>query len=174
MLFYWVTYKASLANRMVIEYFHRKCILWARVAIMVNTLYMYHIWQEQVHPQMNLFSLQKSRLLLRVEITHLWLQHISWAPNMNGIRLSTGEIAASQKSKSTFSQSLDLWHAMEGLAEREKSEGKIWRNCEIEPCLREDHVRKCSMAIMNWTCEEKGGHPGPRGVNSIQRSRTQV
>lgn len=43
---------------------------------------------------------------------------------MNGIMLSAGETAVSRKSKST-SHSLDLWHTVEGLAERERSEGKI-------------------------------------------------
>lgn len=66
MLFYWVTQKASLANRMMTEHFQRKHILWARAAIMVNSLYMDHVWQEQVHPKMTFFSLQKSWLLLSV------------------------------------------------------------------------------------------------------------
>lgn len=43
MLFYWVTQKASLANRMMTEHFQRKHILWARVAIMVNSLYVDHV-----------------------------------------------------------------------------------------------------------------------------------
>lgn len=71
MLFYWVTQKAGLANRMTTDLFQRKCILWARVAILINSLYMDHVWQEQVHPQMTFLSLQRSWLMLSVEIIHL-------------------------------------------------------------------------------------------------------
>lgn len=52
---------------------------------------------------------------------------------IHGIILSAGETAVNRKFKVTSSDSLNLWPSMEGLTGKERSEGKIWRNCEIDP-----------------------------------------
>lgn len=174
MLFYWVTQKAGLASRMTTDHFQRTCILWARVAVMVSSLYVDRVWQEQVHPQMTFFSLQRAWLMLSVEIIHLWLQHIPWAPVMNRIMLCTGETAVSWTSKRPSSHSLASvlpWKALvKGRDLRERSEGTV----RLNRVWGKNRPENAPWPEWTGKCKEKGGHPSARGVKFHTDGRSQV